>query len=160
MWLLPYTAAFLLSSACAPGLIGEVTDLARYQTILARYGNNDLLAHFPIRIPPDAIAVDFYFAPRVFQGAEVLELQLTMSAEAFESVRSTLAPQAESAYSGPYPCFRVEAADECALPDQFELIVLRGQALGDADFSWNHGSSSGVALDPLGNRVVYWYTTW
>jgi hypothetical protein len=159
---------FLLLSACGvpvsqprgEGLIGEVTDPERYHDMITAIGNNAYVGHFPDRIPHDAVSVDFYYAPRVFQGASLLQLELTLTPEDFESVRSTFTSQEGFTYAGPPPCFLIESANDCKLAAQFELIVLRAEDLGGSGPRWNHGVSSGVALDPMAGRVVYWYSAW
>jgi hypothetical protein len=149
-------------------LIGEITDISRYEEVRASY-EPEYVAHFPIHIPAEASNVIFLYIPRFMQGPNQFHLDLTLPNESIVQEYEFFSSQAiqildeenpfpEDRY---FPLMETLEGDPYAFPESFQIMILYSEPAGNTpDFSWNHGTEYGVSISQEKSRIIYWFIFW
>lgn len=161
-WLFP---AFLIPKT--------TTDLAAYPSTLNQWSASGLVAHFPTTIPPHANNAKFSAFPGYLQGGAHIQLRLQLPADQIKSIQQKLEPSTTfidmAAPADPHdpdpknswPIPRFETSDDPQttrdFPAHFKLYRLSAKT---SSSSWNHGQTTGIALSPTTNEVIYWAEAW
>ncbi len=151
-------------------LPGQVTDVERYEEILADFQGSPLVEHFPERIPPEAREIRLDYLPRLMQGGGHLQLKMELPGEEVEALVAGFRGQAKYRFEGgdwnehvnmaggvPTTFYYTSGKEEEEFPPTYEVLVL---GVGAAGYEWNHGYSYGVAIDEGASVVVYWVEYW
>jgi len=78
-----------------------ITAVSKYRHVKGlRWHRQDLVGHFPEKIPPDAKNAVFYYRAGFLQGGSSIELRVHMPEEFVEEVCSTYEPQAKFIFRG------------------------------------------------------------
>ncbi len=154
-------------------LLGVTRDVSTYPAIRAQLGDHPAIRHFPQTIPSDATDVHFYFRPDFLQGGTSLQLRLTLPREQIDQLYSQFKDQAIRQYFGgdanthvnlpngvPTTFFFTSGSETRSFPETYEILVLGAESRGDPDFTWNHGTTYGVAIDVSASVIVFWLEDW
>ena len=148
-------------------MIGEITDVAEYTTILEAYGNSKFIQHFPQSIPSDATNPKLHFHPRIMQGAEVFQLRLKLPNNHIQSEKVRFAESAEFVFTGLetpdtffLPYLWVSDDKTSKFPPHFTTLVLKAVPAGNPEQEWNHGYMYGVSISESTLEIVYWFEYW
>jgi len=142
----------------------EVTEASRYTDILERnWHHSGLTQQFPTSIPSNATDVHFSYIPGLAQGGSRIKLRLGLPPEQIAKALTEYRAKAiHQFHSGERkaPTNSPEDVPVGAFPDTFEILVLIAEPLGHPELIWNHGVSSGVAIDNQNSEIVYWASEW
>jgi len=150
-----------------------VTDVGRYEEILAPCDDSTLLAHFPRPIPPDAEDVKFSFFPGFLQGGAHFQLRYRTSTETIDNLHERFSEMATQSFiigdeegranldvRMPSTVFYTSGTDDHDFPDDYEMMIFDQLPAEGTNPSWNHGQSHGVAISQQRNEIVYWAEWW
>ena len=167
----------LFISRCVFAIVPVTTRYA-YQPILKyRWETNNIVEHFPAKIPEEAKNIKFYYRAGFMQGGTTIELRMQMPEREFDSIvhkhRATAIlildhlgkyndkKSGEEVYFEPslkfYTVSRAELTDEYktgSLPVGYEIFLLHLKG------HWNHGKTAGIAVDQTRNEIIYWAESW
>ena len=152
-------------AAAFEGLTEPVTNVNQYEHIVDP--KNTLTAHFPERIPADAVDVHFYYLPAFMQGGSELLLRYRTSSSILDALLQKYSPVAIQVINGPVSKSQlksvphaltssIELVGHSTLPDDFQVLILGASPPED----WNHGYSYGLAISQQRQEVIYWAETW
>jgi hypothetical protein len=175
----PLLAAISLAAVClaiflvqprSAGLIGDITDVSRYEELRASFDGSPLVSHFPEVIPPEAAEIHMIYVPALFQGGTVFQLRLALPPARIQDLRleyeelaaCTFTPSYEpqSLADIPIPSIHLGPAAPGTAQPEFEILIIDAHPQGDTDFPWNHGYSYGVAFSSDSSEMVYWAEDW
>lgn len=149
-------------------LEGE-TDVSSYSQIKATWPTN-LVGHFPDKAPHPAA---FYYQPGYIQGGSSLQLKVTMSQADIAAELSKISPRILATYHGgdvndhqnltngiPTTFFFTSGTtNTLKFPDDYAIMVIEAND-HNFGFSWNKGSTAGIAISTQRNIAVYWAESW
>ena len=128
------------------------TDVAYYERAYDVIDDRiDVEGVFPQKIPAEAENIVFHYNPQFLQGGEVLELSYTTTADALRDWEMLLKEKAEWIGSNE------------------EWHQSNGWFLGEDDSTryqlywdggYNHGEIAYVLIDPVSNRITFYYDNW
>ncbi len=143
-----------------------VTDMSRYQELLAVARSQGLASHFPDGNPATATA--FHYTPHFLQGPLVLQLKCRIPPDEIDAameVISTLEMQSENAKrhvdpNAPRPHdYTVDTEFADVLSESYDVHMLYAEDHSD-NSSWNHGAYEGVAIDSHEGVMLYFLAAW
>jgi hypothetical protein len=167
--------SFLFTKASSQtGTAQIITDTSRYQEIRHQiWFDNEPIKHFPVEIPTDAKSVYMAYSPGLKQGSSFWQIRFQQSPEKIQKLLSQYSKIALRHYHGgdtndhsnqpngvPTTFFYTSNSDTEAFPNTYEILVLKAQDQSQPGFKWNHGNSSGVAIDSSASEIVYWVEKW
>jgi hypothetical protein len=154
----------------SPGLIGDITDISRYEEVRASFEGSPLVSHFPEVIPPEATDVQMIYVPSLFQGGTVFQLRLTLPPARIAELQLQYVELATYVFPASYepksltdipiPFLHSSGASADSTHGDFQILIIDAHDQGETDFPWNHGYSYGVALSPAFSEIVYWAEDW
>ncbi len=167
--------AGLLGLATVFGPPNETNDVADYRDVLKQWSGTGLTSHFPPTIPPQAGNTRFAAFPGYLQGGGYLQLRVQLPASQVAAIESQAKEATLHMYVGGgmfdhynkapssnWPTATFHASDDPKtqfdFPDHYTLYVL--SAKDQANESWNHGETTGIAISKTANEVVYWAESW
>jgi hypothetical protein len=162
--------------------LAEVTDPKRYSEKLEGYWKSnapELVAHFPVVIPPDAERVKFYFNPSFLQGGARLYLHYATTSERIQALYEKYSQQRTKEYDlrgksklvsvehqRLLPPFLTGEGDEHwqHFPDDFDIMYfdpfIPEATMAKSGFFWNHGEGHGVGISRKRSEIIYWAEYW
>jgi len=155
----------------------EITDVRRYERILAEHWRSDeLVTHFPRPIPADTRNVRFAFFPGFMQAGQHVQLRYATSPETIRALYEKFSGRKTKSYVGgncnnhmnmkegmPTTFFYTSGTGDRRFPADYEIMIF-DEVLKEEHrkpgFYWNHGRSHGVAISLERNEIVYWAEAW
>ncbi len=151
-----------------------ITSLSRYQEIRNHLWSNQApIKHFPTEIPGNASNVRVVYSPAFSQSGSYFQLRLKQSPQNIEKLLLHYREISKYKYIGgntndhanlpngvPTTFFYTSDSHQDSFPPSYEILVLDAHNKGSRDFKWNHGDSSGVAIDRSASEIVYWAEDW
>ncbi|HUG68042.1 MAG TPA: hypothetical protein VMM76_09830 [Pirellulaceae bacterium] len=144
-----------------------ITDISRYEELLARVRALGLANHFPDVAPGNAI--DFNYTPHFLQGPMILQLRCQIPENELDAVMNLVATHKAEAQNAdrhvdptaprPYD-YTADTGNVRALDSSFDMHMLYAEAHGQDAFSWNHGSYEGIAIDRANRVMLYFASAW
>ncbi len=146
----------------------------RYQEIRHQlWTSQELVKHFPQKIPGDAKGEGLFYSPGVLQASNILQVKFKLPPAKIQKLLMEYKKIAKHQYRGgdtndhvnlpdgvPTTFFYTSEFGAESFPPTYEILVLDAQNRGTAGFSWNHGHSYGVAIDSSTSEIVYWVEQW
>ncbi len=149
-----------------------VTDLKEYRSLRSRWPD-ELVGHFPSRIPKHATDVRMDYYPGFLQGGASFQLRVKLPKDEVAAIQRDVAKTATHAFQGgdtndhrnlpdgvPTTFYYTSGSDDHTFPVSFMIYVLTSTPRGSEDMPWNHGNSAGMAISGTTGVVVYWCTSW
>ena len=151
-----------------------ISDLSRYKEIRNQlWSNQTLIKDFPTEIPGNASNVRLVYSPALSQSGSYFQLRLKQSPQNIEKLLLHYREISKYKYIGgntndhanlpngvPTTFFYTSDSHQDSFPPSYEILVLDAHDKGRRDFKWNHGDSSGVAIDRSVAEIVYWAEQW
>jgi len=155
----------------------EENDLSQCATILSNVKNYnpELVSFFPEDCSENVAERRFSYSPALMQGGEHIQLKVALSTEEINDLIDKYRNDSIATYKGgnknthsavdpfiPTTFYYTNDTDENTFPFSFETFVLYAKSCEtkDCGFEWNHGDTSGVAIDTQNNIVIYWAESW
>lgn len=166
------SAVLLVNSATT-----EITDPNQCENLLENINtqNPDLVSFFPKDCHIGIDNRSFSYLPAFLQGGEHIQLKVQLSNIEFNELLNQYYDDALAIYHGGdtndhsnmdpnirTTFYYTSGIDDHKFPDSFEIIVLYARSCNaeDCGFEWNHGETSGLAVNSDENIVVYWAESW
>lgn len=151
-----------------------ITDASRYREIREQlWLNQSEIQHFPQQIPQNAENIRIAYSPGTAQASVFFQARLKQSPAQIHKLLTQYRKLAKHQYRGgdsndhanfpngvPTTFFYTSDSGSVSFPPSYDILVLNAQDKGSAGFKWNHGNSSGVAIDSAAGEIVYWSETW
>ncbi|HLO87860.1 MAG TPA: hypothetical protein VK203_23025 [Nostocaceae cyanobacterium] len=169
------TASFLLKKATGNNReVQIITDTSRYSEIRQQlWTDKTQIEYFPLEIPADAQSVHLAYSTGIKHSNSFLQIRLKQPPEKINKLLSDYRKIAQRQYRGgdtndhlnlpngvPTTFFYTSNSEAESFPPSYEILVLKAQDRGQANFKWNHGESYGVAIDIAASEIVYWAEKW
>ena len=140
-------------------------NLEKYSELRTQW-NQDLVAHFPTKIPESASAKKFSHFPGFLQGGAHIQLRLRLPPGKIRELYDQFAKQRTVSFKGneigsmPATHFYTSNNDEdFSFPNYFEIMFF-DKIPPESQRYPNHGRSHGVAISTSSSEIVYWAESW
>jgi hypothetical protein len=169
------TASFFLKKATGNNReVQIITDTSQYQQIRQQlWTDNTQIKYFPPEIPADAQNVHLAYSTGINHSNSFVQIRFKQPPEKINKLLHNFRKIAQRRYRGgntndhinfpngvPTTFFYTANSEAESFPPSYEILVLKAQNKGQANFKWNHGESSGVAIDITASEIVYWAEKW
>ncbi|HLP88335.1 MAG TPA: hypothetical protein VK184_07075 [Nostocaceae cyanobacterium] len=165
---------FLQRSTSSKSDLQIITDASRYREIRQKFGSEiTQTQHFPATVSDHTQVIRFAYSDGIKQGNRFLQIRLKKSPAKIQELLNNYRKTAIRKYRGgdtnehinfpngvPTTFFYTSNSQIEAFPVSYEILVLNAQDKGIKNFKWNHGESSGVAIDVAASEIVYWAEKW
>ncbi|MBD2343293.1 hypothetical protein [Anabaena subtropica] len=151
-----------------------VTDTSRYREIRHQLlSSQNKIKHFPTEISTGFENVRLAYSPENSHSGSYFQVRLKKSPEQIQQLLTQYRKQAKHQYRGgdtnvhanlpngvPTTFFYTSEYTAESFPPSYEILVLNAEDKGRPGFKWNHGDSSGVAIDSSASEIIYWAEKW
>ena len=156
-----------------------IRNLRKYSSILNNKWNNDLVHHFPKKIPNDAEDVKFFYRAGFMQGGAVIQLSYTTTPEEINKLYDHFSKKKTRSFFGgnsnnhmnqengmPTTFFYTADTEYHKFPKDYEIMIFdwipseKEKKRRNLKRSFNHGKSHGAAISKKRNIIVYWAESW
>jgi len=150
----------------------ETHSLHSYARLLAEW-DQDLVGHFPQKIPASASSKKFSHYPGFLQASAHIQLRLELPPGHIEQLHAHFLQQRTRSFFGgdssrhmnqtngmPTTDFRTGDRGQRSFPPDYEIMVLDQPDPKSVNPNWNHGRSHGVAISGQRNEIIYWAESW
>lgn len=148
--------------------IDTVTDLSKYHRVLKLkdYENNELIKHFPSKIPSNAKNATFSYQPGFLQGGEEYRLKFTTDVNTIESYTKELSQRAKWIGKSSNREVELNGVEMVSfdsfgynkLPVDFTIYLIISEPY--KPFDWNHGKLSLVAISEKRSEILFFAEHW
>lgn len=129
--------------------------------------HNEILSHFPPKIPVKAKEVRFSYSPSFLQGGGHLQIayklppaEIESLYEHFSKIKTRSFPEKDDRESRMPTAFYTSGTKETSFPVGFEMMTLDECFKSRSSNDDNHGKSHGVAIHRANYQIVYWAEWW
>lgn len=147
-----------------------VTDTSRYTEIRHQLlSSHNEIKHFPTEISTGVENMRLAYSPGSSQSGSYFQVRLKKSPQQIQQLLTQYRKQAKHKYRGgdtnvhanlpngvPTTFFYTSESTTESFPPSYEILVLNAEDKGRPGFKWNHGDSSGVAIDSSTSEIIYW----
>lgn len=166
--IMPIVMGFAFIFMAIMASIDTVTDLNSYHRVLKLkdYENNELIKHFPSKIPSNAKDAIFNYQPGFLQGGEEYRLKFTTDVNTIESYTKELSQRAkwigkssnrEAEING-VEMVSFDSFGYNKLPLDFTIYLIISEPY--KPFDWNHGELSLVAVSKQRSEIIFFAEDW
>ena len=128
---------------------------------------NEILNHFPPKIPVKAKGVRFSYVPSFLQGGGHLQIAYKLPPadieslyEEFSNIKTRSFPEKHGPESRIPTEFYTSGRRDTSFPAGFEVMALDEYFKSRPYNNDNHGRSHGVAIHRANHQIVYWAEWW
>ena len=173
---------YIFDAALKLWQLTPITNASKYQNVMTlRWHDQNLVKHFPEKIPSDAGHAQFYYRAGFLQGGSSIELRLQLPERDVEEAYAAYVPKAKAIFNESdkldrgttnpdmLPKWRFftfplgenqTPGTHTLLPNDFEILLLLSQPYKSNPTNWNHGRSSGVSISRDRREIIYWAEDW
>jgi hypothetical protein len=152
-----------------------VTDVSEYPSLLSKWSQSGLTAHFPSSLPSTATDVRLSSFPGFLQGGPHLQLYVRLPLQEAAAIGERYVHLATHTFQGgdtndhanesngvPTTFFYTSGTKDTKFDSSFTIYVLSSKPakLAVEGGLWNHGESCGLAVNRKNGVVVYWAESW
>jgi hypothetical protein len=151
-----------------------ITDTSKYQEIRNhKWTDIQQIQHFPSLIPTDTQVLQMAYSPGLKPGSSSLQIRLKEPQAKIKNLLTQYKKISQHQYHGgntnnhsnqlngvPTTFFYTNDSETETFPSSYEILVLKAEDKSQPGLKWNHGNSSGVAIDVASSEIVYWAEKW
>lgn len=148
------------------------TDPAKYSSLLTRWKQTGLVAHFPDPLPAASTNTKLSAFPGFLQGGAWFQIRFTLPPEEVAKIHDLATDTAKDVYdggdfSGSFTAkkgglagtnFYTADTQRMDFPEDYRIFVFAATSTGGD--TWNHGRSHGVVVSKQRNEVIYYAERW
>ncbi|MTJ08892.1 MULTISPECIES: hypothetical protein [unclassified Anabaena] len=151
-----------------------ITDTSRYQEIRhQKWSDIQQIQHFPSEIPADSQVLQMAYSPGLTPGSSSWQIRLKQSQTNIKKLLTQYQKISQHQYWGgntnnhinqpngvPTTFFYTSDSQMETFPSTYQILVLKAEDKSQPGSKWNHGKSSGVAIDVTSSEIIYWAEKW
>lgn len=152
--------------------IETVRDPDKYQSILEKWGDSPLVAHFPKKISNNDKIIAFSFYPGFLQGGSHIQIRLSVSKQSLSKMFDDFQKFALEFYDGGNKyelrnsqkgklvgtSFFTSTNDTRIFPEDYRIFIIDAKPYQED--SWNHGYSYGAVVSLKRQEIIYYAEDW
>ena len=151
-----------------------ITDTSQYQEIRNhKWTDIQQIQYFPQQISADMQVLQMAYASSLTPGSSSLQIRLKEPQAKIKNLLTQYKKISQHQYQGgntnnhsnqpngvPTTFFYTGDAETETFPSSYEILVLKAEDKSQLGSKWNHGNSSGVAIDVASSEIIYWAEKW